>query len=172
MEIKNYDLWSIKYIIMLFIAVVLLNGCSTEPDPVLWDTYQNTGSDVPVIESITPALEAWNLIDTITINGKYFAPDSGDMWVYFNTVQGEIISSTDTQIKLKSPSFVSDSVMIKIVKRTADKYASSDYKIKMGYGTYYSFMKVEIPKAITNDKEGNLYASMIISNVGAGIWKV
>ncbi len=172
MEIKKYTLSVVKFIVLLITAAVLFAACEEEPSPVLWDEYQNAGSEIPVVESVLPDLAAWALIDTITINGKYFSTDTSSMWVYFNTVEGKIVSLSETQIMVRTPSLIADSVVIKIVKRTADKYVAYNYQLKEGVGYYYPFLKEETPKAITVDKDGNLYVSLLIGGLAGGVHKI
>jgi hypothetical protein len=171
MEIKKYTIL-IKFAILLITAAVLFSACEEEPTPVLWDEYQNAGSEIPVIESVQPDLATYALIDTITINGRYFTNDTAGVKVYFNSMIAKIVSLTDTQIKVRTPNLISDSIMIKIVKRTADKFISYNYQLKRGVGSFYGFLKEEGPKAIAVGKDGNIYVSLLVGGLAGGIKKI
>lgn len=173
MEIKKYTISAFKIFVLLITAAVLFAACEEEPTPVLWDEYKDKGnSETPVIQSILPDLAAYALIDTITITGQNFSTDSADMWVYFNSTPGTVISTSLTEIKVRTPDLISDSVMIKIVKRTASKYVSYQYQLKQGVGSYYPFLKEEAPKSITTDKDGNVYVSLLLGGLAGGIRKI
>jgi hypothetical protein len=172
MKLKKYFFGLLKPAVLV-LALLFLAGCEEKPSDVLWNEYEGIGNEsLPVIESVTPADSAWATIDTIVITGKNFSTDTTAIKVWFNTTRVEIVEYGTNQLKIKSPDFVSDSVVIKVVTRLADKFAVHNYQLKEAIGAYFPFKKEDAPKAITFDKDGNLYVSLVINSVGAGIKKI
>jgi IPT/TIG domain/Kelch motif len=66
-----------------------------------WVEFSGAGSKAPVLSAISPLVATWG--DTLVISGKYFSNNSGVMKVEFGDAVGELISSTDSLLKVKVP---------------------------------------------------------------------
>ena len=182
MKINNFTKRYMKYLLLLFIAAVLYS-CTEDPTETMWEINKNSGNSatpeisyVDVVSKGWPAPgEAgsfWASIDTIAIHGKNFGLDTTNQWVYFNLTKATIVSFSDSLLYVKAPALISDSVVVKVVKGTSEKWVSTSLKLKEAINTYYTFSKGEAARAVTFGKDNVLYASFMINGVGQGIYKL
>jgi len=78
--------------------------------------FISLGSGAPQIDNIEPSNGTW--LDTIKIKGRNFSYQNSQNVVLFNTIFGEVISSTDTVISVKVPLLllsVSSNVSVSII---------------------------------------------------------
>ena len=91
------------------------------------------------------------------------SPNQEDNRIYFNGVRGEIESSTTTQIVVKAPLVISDTVNIKVSTYQVENFSNEFiYKLLAGYEEYYPFdpNNGQYPWAITFDLAGNMLVSL------------
>ena len=99
---------------ILSISLIFIIGCGDDPEPGLFPTLVNPDQLAPIITAVNPPNLALAGITTLTITGQNFAPNQEDNRIYFNGVRGEIESSSTTQIVVKAPLVVADTVKIKV----------------------------------------------------------
>lgn len=157
-----------KIQLILISALFILVGCNYDPAPSLFPEEIDNGEPA-VITSVSPADLALAGITEITINGSNFSPNQSENNVYFNSVRATIISSSATQIVVKAPILVSDSIKIKIAKRENISNAIP-YKLRAGVDEFFPFdpNNGQLPVGFTFDNTGN----MIVSLSGLGIKKI
>lgn len=182
MKINNFTNRYVKYLLLLFIAAVLYS-CTEEPTETMWEKNKNSGNSAnPEISYVDVVSKGWPgpgedgsywaSIDTIAIHGKNFGLDTTNQWVYFNLTKATIVSFSDSLLYVKAPALVSDTITVKVVKGSAEKWVSSSLKLKEAIGTYWKYGPNDTVMALTFSKNGDLYGSMLEKGVGKGIWKL
>lgn len=173
MKMKNSNFIFIKlsFIFVLFTIISVLNSCSTDSTPSL---YQNRDKgDTPVINSIDPAEKGLAGITVITITGENFSDIAEENLVYFSSSLAEILQNSTTQLVVRAPNLVSDSIKIKIAVRGAELFSDpSDYILESAISEPFPFKDFEDPYSITVDAEENIYLSYVSANVGQGVNKL
>ncbi len=119
-----------RFNLLLGIAILGLLSCE---DPNYPEKIYTDNPDVlpdPVIQSVDPADSAFAGIGILTITGENFGNDASRCLVYFNGNQGEIQSFSATQLTVKAPNLVADSVKIQITVIGAYAFAEwNNYKL-------------------------------------------
>ncbi|MGE5681964.1 MAG: IPT/TIG domain-containing protein [Bacillota bacterium] len=173
MKRNIYIKTSFRFLAFLLLSVTLLSSCAKDPAPVLYDVYKDKGTATPVVTAITPADSAWAGYDEITITGQNFLTPTDTAVVYFDNVKASIIDINPTQIRLKAPNLPKDGIGVRVFTRTSSATSEAKtYKLKEIMSTYKSYSFQEEPRAITFDKDGNLYVSLTLSGVGVGVKKI
>lgn len=173
---KNYlqlPQTSIALATLVFIFVLFFWGCNQVENvaPLYNKTFSNTA--VPELVSVSPADSAFAGVDEITITGHNFPTLSSEMAVYFNNVKATIISADTNKIVVKAPNLVNDTINIKISKFNADKLSNSiSYKLISATIIFKQFKPNDTPYAIAFDKDGNIYVSLTVNNIGTGVKKI
>jgi hypothetical protein len=103
------------------------------------------------------------------------------MIVYFNNEFGRVIQSSPTQMSVKVPNLVSDSVAIRVTKLGDDSEPFSQavqYQLTPAYSVLIResgadmFTENIVPYGLTTDALGNIYTSVVEFSVGIGIKKI
>jgi hypothetical protein len=151
-------IFSIYYIIFLWLAFI--SGCQDYPTPIYNPNLP--GKPQPVIISVLPVEGTSAGVGDITIIGKYFSPIPEENLVYFNQTKVSVLSATETQLKLKAPNIVSDSVMIKIAVQGAELFSTPVVYYKL-LSLVYEFggITADFPYGIDMDFQGDMYVSLI-----------
>jgi hypothetical protein len=163
---------ALAYVLCALPLVVFWAGCENDTTPSLYDPNVTSQPD-PVISSITPAGGWLAGVGTITITGSNFAANKVDNLVYFNDVVAEVVEASPTQLKIKSPVLVKDSIQVKISVYKAPRFSNTVlYKLQAAVSELYAFKTFEEPWGIACDAEGNVYVSLVSNGVGAGVKKI
>jgi len=148
--------------LIIFVLVALFIGfsCDTEEPDGIFDPNVEVDPD-PVITSISPADSAWSVVQEITISGQNFKNNSIDNYVYFDGKLASIISSSQSELVVKSPNIVGDSILIQIAVSNAYEFAYYDknYKLKSITEEYGQLDEYDNMKAIACDKDENVYVT-------------
>jgi hypothetical protein len=88
-----------------------------------WVEFSGAGSKAPVVAAFSPMLATWG--DTLVISGKYFSHNRGLIKVEFGDAAGELISSTDSLIKVKVPSAFIKTTTTSIRVKVGTKFGTS-----------------------------------------------
>jgi hypothetical protein len=161
----------------LVLALTINMGCSEE---ITQSLYQDPDPGAaPVISSIEPANSALAGVSVITINGSNFSADTSQVVVFFNSEYGQIIQSSPTQMIVKVPNLVSDSVAIRIAKVGVEHFSNmAQYQLTPAYAELIRDIDVPlftenlVPWGLTTDAQGNLYTSIVEFSVGLGVKKI
>jgi hypothetical protein len=148
--------------------LLFLASCTQEPPPSLYDPSYVGGAQ-PVITSVNPASNGLALVTVLTITGQNFIPDVTKNIVYFNSKPGLIQSATTTQIVVKAPDVVADTVWIKVAAFGSTLFSDPPYRYKLESATVKvgTLGPTERPYAVTVDGQGNLYFSVVSLSGGA-----
>lgn len=113
-------------------------------------------------------------ITVLTINGSNFSSDQSKNAVFFNGVKGEVLSATSTQLKVRPPNVISDSVQVKASVFKVENFSNIVfYKLAPAAVEIFKFDPANsgTPYGITVDANENVYTS-VAKQTNAGIYKV
>jgi hypothetical protein len=159
---------------LTFLAPVLLlaAGCGEEPPPSLYDPAYTSGP-TPSITSVSPQGYALAGVHTITITGTNFSTVLGENLIYFNSTLVPALSGSGTQLVVKAPVLVGDTVRIKIARYGSDKFNTPfAYRLDAAVANFGGFAKPDEPTSVECDANGYVYVSLITSNVGGGVKRI
>ncbi len=148
-------------------------GCNKEPPPSLYDP--NLGNaPPPVITSVVPADSALAGVTVVTITGSNFSPTKENNLVFFNALLGTVQQASATQLLVKAPLLIADSVGLKVAVQGVELFSNAVlYKLVAAVKEFGVISgTVEEPFGITCDTAGNVYVSLLSSTgVGLGVKK-
>jgi len=156
-------------IALILLFVVFINGCADDPTASIQE-YPSQNLPTPVLSTVEPSNQALAGITEITISGTNFSADSRNNRVYFNGIPGTILSGTTTQLVVKVPNVVADTVMVKIAVVGAQDFSNQyQYKMVSAWEVYYPFDAIaEKAYGIIVDNSSNLFVNLY----DIGIWKI
>lgn len=160
-----------KYLGLIILAVFFFISCDDDANPGL-DGLITPPTTPPSLTSIEPQNGGLAGITILTINGANFSSDLSKNEVYFNGVKGEILEGSSTQLKVKPPIVVSDSVQVKVsVFKVEDFSNILFYKLAPAAVEIFPFDPNNngTPYGITVDAQENVYASL---GSDKGVFKV
>jgi hypothetical protein len=168
----KYGYQFIKRILPVLALGLAVVACETPESASLFDENYDKGS-TPVISSVSPAGGYFAGYQEVTITGSNFTADPSRLFVYFNNVRASIVSASPTQIVVRTPNLVADSIGIKVSVLGVESYSNSvRYKLEALFSTAVAFPDNENPWAATYDSDGNFYVSYEASGSPAGVKKV
>jgi hypothetical protein len=160
---KNMDsLRGFAYGVALLAALFHLS-CEDEPTPSLFDPNAPQ-RPAPIISAIEPADSALAGVGELIIKGQNFSTKPEENLVYFNTDPAVVLAASSTELKIRTPNVVADSISIKIAVVGADLFSPIVwYKLKPAavvFGNLKDLGK-DVVKAfgIDVDLDGNVYVS-------------
>jgi hypothetical protein len=151
-------------IIIGFIAIIfLVNGCENDYPPSIWDpNYAN--NPVPIIDTMTPAGGTLAGVGTITITGNHFVaiePYNDYNKVIFDDYLADVVSVTSTEIVVKSPVLIKDSIKVKVASRGATNFSEPYiYNLTPAVQTWGFLNPGDIVAGIAADVNENIYVSV------------
>ena len=166
--------------LMVAALVVLLVGmqigCKEDPPVGIYDdaAYNTTSKATPVVSSIAPAGKGLAGVTRITLTGQNFSTTAGENFVYFDGTVAEILQVSATQLQVRAPVLVKDSIKVRVTVTGADQISAPPlyYKLEEAVGNFGNLGANTEPYAITCDAAGNVYVSIVTSGIGAGIKKI
>ena len=166
---KTYTI--IKNTVFTVIAILFLASCDTDTTPTLYEDLPNGAA--PVITSVNPPDSALAGVTEVRITGQNFSSDASKIIVYFNEYVAEILELSTTEILVKTPNFVKDSVNIKISVQGAPLFSEPYlFDIRPSIREIYPFQDFEVPYALTTDIDRNILFSYTSNGLSAGIGKI
>jgi hypothetical protein len=149
------------------LVAMLMSGCKETPPTSL---YVEKPSSAPTISAVVPRDSALAGVTIVTLTGTGFSPNKTENVVYFNASPGEIQQASATQLVVKTPILVSDTVSLKVAVVGHDLFSNAiAYKLKPAVVEFGVIPNtVEEPVGMTADALGNLYVSFL-NNLGVGI---
>lgn len=159
--------------IMFLITILLFGVYSCTPDitPSLTD-YAGDKGVAPIITSVTPS-SGYSGVTTITVSGTGFSTVAEENSIYFSSAKAEVLSASETELIVKAPIILGDSLRLKIRIDGVEDYSNTVYyKLTSAVNQYYPFLGNQEAYVATSDAAGNLYFSYIESAVGKGIYKI
>lgn len=149
------------YVAIFFsFATLSFLGCENEYPPSIWNP-EFQGKPDPVITSVDPPDVAFAGIGVLTITGQNFSPTPEENHVYFNGVEGTILSASATELQVRAPNVPGDSIMIKLRVDGAILFAEySPYRLDLAAIDWGGLGKFDDAYGIAVDKEENVYVSL------------
>ncbi len=147
-------------IVAILLGSLLVIHCS-EPDypKNIYDPNAEALPD-PVITSVSPSDSVFSGIGIVTITGQNFSDRLDQNLIYFNGNRGEIQSASNTELVVKTPNLIADSVKIQVAVIGAYKFAEYDnYKLYPPVVEWGNFDHFFALYGMAMDTAENLYVS-------------
>ena len=148
-------------LLMLGICTLFLANCDNDyPGSLYDDDY--VSKVAPEIDEVIPAEFSFAGVGEIVIKGKNFSTNIEENLVFFGGTRAENISASATELTVKSPNVVSDSLAIKIAVHGSDLFSQpKSYSLKAAVSIVGNLAgKGEVASAIASDNEDNVYISI------------
>jgi len=157
------------FVFGLIAVIILVNGCENDYPDSLWDPNYERKPD-PQISNVEPEQNAFAGIDEIRIIGQNFSTVIEENQVHFNGVLAEILSTSATELVVKAPNVVSDSILVQVSVRGAVLFGEYfPYPLQSAIFMVGDFDKNDDAYAIEyNPADSSLYLSLLKDNKGVG----
>ena len=154
-------LYPMMFLMILLFGLILFYGCENKYPESLWDPNAPSGAQ-PVIEQIIPPDSAYAGVGTLIIKGKNFSPVKDYNLVFVGGNRAEVVDASETQITIKTPVIVGDSLEIKIAVHKSELFSEPVYyKLKAAVSVIGNLAENNwMGYAIAADKLGNVYVSI------------
>ena len=166
---KKFRKISKYYLVTSLVAIILLvMSCSEDTTPTVYNNLPN--GSTPVITSVSPPDSVISGVTDVTIVGQNFSPVPEDNIIYFNEYVADILQASATELTVKTPNFVADSVELKISVQGAPLF-SDPYliDIKPAFIEVYNFQDFEVPYGLTTDENNQIFFNMVLNGVSTGM---
>ncbi|HTO93177.1 MAG TPA: IPT/TIG domain-containing protein, partial [Bacteroidota bacterium] len=151
-----------------------LAGCTIKPEPSLYDpNWQSLPN--PTISSIVPANVALGGVTIVTITGTNFSPTIANDLVYFGATPGTILTATPSQLTVRAPVIVQDSLFVKVAVQGASAFSNYVlYNVRAAAVEFSTQKSGEDAFGIECDTAGNVYVSLTTTATSSalGVWKI
>ncbi len=152
-----------RYLIMasaIVLAGVFFLSCQNNYPPSLWNPNEKSGPQ-PVVTEIIPPDSAYAGVSVITIKGQNFDPEPIKNLVFFGGKKAEVLSASSTQLVVKAPNIVGDSLEVKIAVHGAELFSDVVYyKLKPAVQTWGKLGDTDVVYAVAVDAEENVYIDL------------
>lgn len=166
-NIKN--IFGILFLLGLF---TLLVRCGEEPTESIFDPNAPKGV-TPVITDVQPPNSALAGIGKVTITGQNFSPNKDYNFVFFGSTKVSVLTASATQLVVKSPNVVLDTLFIKVAVHKVELFSNSwQYKLAQAVWEYGGVLGADEPYALDCDKDENLYVVLLPIGVTKTITKI
>ncbi|MBN1154137.1 IPT/TIG domain-containing protein [candidate division KSB1 bacterium] len=150
----------INILLIIILPFVFILGCENEYPDSIYDPDAPIG-ETPEITSVSPPDSTLAGVGEITITGKNFSADKSRNAVFFNAKVAEINESSETQIIVKTPNLLSDSIGIRVAVQEAELFSNiMQYKLKPAAVAFGNLMEGSYVYGIAIDQQGNLFLSL------------
>lgn len=125
--------------VLLIISLVFIYSCNQEPEPTLFD-YPVEANATPVINSIDPPGAALAGVSILTVKGSNFSPNPSQNLIFFNGIKATVLSATSTELTVKAPKVVADTVKVKLAAYKSENFSNLyTYKLLTAQEEYFKF---------------------------------
>jgi len=160
-----------KTIFLLLItsaAVVFFIGCEADNPASIYDSGKE-GEATPVLTKLLPEDGTLAGIGEITIQGQNFSTIPENNLVYFDKTLTTVVSASESEITVKSPNILGDTIKVKIAVQGSYLYSNiMKYKLFAAVWEFGDFDEYDDAYAIACDSDENLY----VSTKGKKVYKV
>ena len=152
---------SLLFGVIIMFSFIWIISCDPDTPPSIYDP-DDKGKPDPVILSIIPQDGVFTGVDEIIIAGKNFSSVLEENIVFFNGNRGNVISATDTQLRVISPPTIAgDSTKIQVAVIGAYLFAEYyPYKLEAAVIEYGAFDDYDNAYGIACDAGETLYVSL------------
>jgi len=149
--------------------MLLFNGCKKEGTSLFDPNY--AGRPDPVITALTPNSGLAG-VSTFTITGANFSPIKEENTVLFDAVKAQVLTASSTQLTVRAPNIVKDSIKVKVSVFRAERFSNIVLcKLDAAVWELEGLKLGEEPWGTAIDAAGNIYVSIVSNGVGIGIKK-
>jgi len=153
------------------LAFLLFSGCENPETGSLYDPNYTSPRPQPTIASLAPTSGLAG-VTTITIAGTNFSSVKTENTVYFDAKQAEVLTAGPTQLTVKAPNLVKDSIKIRVSVFGALLFSNTALcKLDAAVAEFGEFGGTDEAWGTTTDASGNLYVSLVTNGAGVGIKK-
>jgi len=151
---------SLLFGVIIMFSFIWIVSCDPDNPPSIWNE-DDVGNPTPIISSFNPPDSAYSIIEDITITGDNFSEIPTENLVFFDGIRGEVKSASKTELIVKTPDLIGDSINIKIAVHGAYLFAEYDrpFKLKPIAIEYGGFDEYDNIKAIACDIDENIYVT-------------
>jgi hypothetical protein len=150
-------------LVALMMATFWVTGCEEEAPPSAYDPSV-TGGPKPVITGIDPQGSALANVTTLTIHGQNFSAVPAENLVFFDVTAATVTTASATQLQMKAPNLVKDSIAVKVAVQGSQLFSSTMiYKLDAAALDFGNFQSGEAPAGVECDVAGNVYVSIASS---------
>jgi len=119
-------------------------------------------------------LSALANVTLLTITGRNCSPVAQQNLVLFDAVQAEVLQASATQLQVRAPNLVKDSIVVKVAVNTSQHFSQTMvYKLEAAAVEFGKFAPSESPSGVECDTAGNVYVSISSADVNLiGVKKI
>ena len=156
--------YAINTLMILALSIVLITSCGEKPTPSLFDPDKQYGLS-PIITEIIPPDSCLAGITFMTFKGQNFLTNPDENFVFFNEYRINVLTASATELTLKSPNLVGDSIKIKMAVHGAELFSNIIYyKIEYTAYEYARINQYSDAYGLAYDNDGNVYVSLGANN--------
>ena len=167
------------YFLTLFLVLGLFSACDEQATSI-WNPDEQATGTAPSLTSITPEGGYLSGVDAITVTGTGFSNNISDNKIYFsssseNGVKGLILSASSTQLEVRPPNIVGDTILVKVLVAGSETFSNIlTYKLSAPITEVYpGFIPgSQTPVSLGLDNNGDLYVAVTESGTPLGINKI
>jgi hypothetical protein len=152
----------------------LYSACSEDPADSLFDPNR-TDRVRAVVTALSPPDVALSGIGQITISGQNFASKPEENLVFFDAVRAQVVAASPTELVVKTPVLVGDSIQVKVAAHGAELFSEPVlYKMLQPVTDLNKMFDTPISftaHGIATDLSGNVYYSATSLSFGSEIYK-
>ncbi|MBI2618627.1 MAG: IPT/TIG domain-containing protein [Ignavibacteriales bacterium] len=153
-------------------SMLMVSSCVDEKEGSLFDPNRTFGA-APVLTAISPPDSAQAGVDTLAITGSNFSTFTGDNVVFFNATPAALMQSTATQLTMKAPFVLGDSVLVRVAVRGSDVLSNGlTYRLQAAITSFGLLGQDDLANALITDAAGDAYVSVSVGGTGQGIKKI
>jgi len=147
-------------------------GCNEEPPPSLYDPNSVSGAQ-PVVTSVDPPAGGLAGVTLITITGSNFSSIKQDNLVFFDATLAQVLQASPTQLQVRAPNLVKDSVNVKIAVMRSELFSEVFYyRLEGAVFEIGNFSKFHEPIGIAADTGGNVFVSALFNGGRDSTYKI
>lgn len=160
-------------LIAIAVAGSFFTACEEEPPASLYDPGR-VGGPTPTIASVAPNDSALAGVSTVIITGTNFSTTPANNLVFFNASPATVLQATTTQLTVRAPVLIKDSISIKVSVLGSELFSNVlQYKLVAAVVEFGMVPTVEDPQGIACNARGDVFVSLLsTSNSGLGVKKV
>jgi hypothetical protein len=146
------------------------SGCNEDPPQSLYNPAY-TPNARPVVTSFTTVMPNLAGVTIFTITGANFSAVAGDNIVFYNASPGTILNASPTQLRVRVPYLIKDTVLVRIAVKGATMFSDPpiQYKLEAPDVDFGLWKTPDETYGVALDALDSVYASTLSGGVGVGV---
>jgi hypothetical protein len=167
---KTKNLRAVFGLLILAGGGIALFGCNETPPDSLYDPSW-TSNARPVVASYTTLWPNLAGVTIFTFSGSNFSSAPVDNVVFFNATPGTVLSAAPTQLKVRVPYLIKDTVFIRMAVRGSSMFSDPpiQYKLEQPDVNFGLWKTKDETYGLAIDASGGVYASTLSGGIGIGV---